>query len=312
VQIPDHDIFEQIGQGHTGVVFRARQVSLGRAVALKLLRGSAATPQRLARFHRETEALARLDHPGIVPVYETGEVGGHPYFTMQLIEGADLGQAAERLRTRHDAVMAVIAQVARALHHAHERGILHRDLKPSNIVLDGQDCPHLVDFSTALDVEEASDLTSTGVILGSPAYLSPEQAAGRKEITPASEVFSLGVILYELLTGRLPFMATTPFATALAVIQQPVTPPRRLNRSVSRWLEKVCMKCLEREPKWRYQTALELAEDLESSGQQTPARRTAQAGSAPLGALPGPPCRAGTCRKGSIRRFQDTERKMGR
>jgi hypothetical protein len=259
----DYDLLAEIGAGSAGVVYRALQRSLDRVVALKMLRpGSALSSTDVQRFRAEAEAVARLDHPHIVPVYEAGECEGRLFYTMKLIDGADLAASVAGLRHKPERVAEVMAEVASAVHHAHERGVLHRDIKPANILPDGAGEPHLLDFGLARPLDGNLSLTTTGVIVGSPAYMSPEQARGAKDLEPAADVYSLGAVLYELLTGRPPFQAATAYQTLQAVRQAPPILPRTLNRKVNRDLEAVCLKCLEKEPARRYAAAAALAEDL--------------------------------------------------
>ena len=219
----DYEILEELGRGGMGVVYKARQVSLNRFVAIKLiLAGQLASEMEVRRFRTEAEAAAKLDHPSIVPIFEIGEHEGHHFFSMKLVEGGSLSErvthatdqrsSADKSDIRDSAL--VIAQIARAVHYAHQRGVLHRDLKPSNILLDAQAQPHLTDFGLAKMLEHDSGMTYSGAIMGTPNYLPPEMAAGKaKEVTTAADVFSLGAILYELLTGRPPFREETVAAT---------------------------------------------------------------------------------------------------
>jgi eukaryotic-like serine/threonine-protein kinase len=272
----DFEIVNEIGRGGMGVVWRARQISLNRPVALKMvLRGDLAGAADRARFRSEAEAAARLAHPHIVTVHEVGDHDGQPYFAMQLIEGPTLAQRLTLGPLPPRDAAELLAKVARAVDHAHRQGILHRDLKPSNILLDAAGEPHVTDFglaklnpaTTALcAVDAASQLNNTmsGTILGTPAYMSPEQAAGRKDLTPALDVYALGCILYEALTGRPPIQAPTALDTLLLVLEQEPVPPRMLNPGVPRELEAVCLKCLSKSPASRYPSAADLADDLES------------------------------------------------
>jgi serine/threonine-protein kinase len=250
-----------------GIVYKARQRSLNRLVALKMiLRGDLATPEDRARFRTEAQALAHLDHPHIVPVHDSGEIDGQAYFSMRYVEGRTLADllAAGPLRP-HDAIR-YLAPVCRAVHYAHERGVLHRDLKPSNILLDADGQPQVTDFGLAKRVSAGEvGLTRSGAVVGTPSYMAPEQVSGsRGTPSPASDVYSLGVILYELLTGRPPFQAATPVDTMLLVLDQDPVRPRLLNPKVDPDLELICLKCLQKEPELRYGSAAALAADLEA------------------------------------------------
>jgi serine/threonine-protein kinase len=258
-RLGDYELLEEIGRGGMGVVFRARQVSLGRLVAVKvILAADIASAEELWRFRREAETVARLEHPHIIPVYETGIHQGHPYFSMKLMEG---GSFAGRPAGDARAAAEVVAVVAGAVHYAHQRDVLHRDLKPANILLDAAGRPHVADFGLARRVDDTAG-TPSGAVMGTPAYMAPEQARGEKNLTPAADVYGLGAVLYELLTGRPPFQAAAPLDALLRVIENDPDPPRRLNPRIDRRLEAVCLKCLEKEPRGRYPTAQALADDL--------------------------------------------------
>jgi WD40 repeat protein len=260
----DYEIRQELGRGGMGVVYRARQVSLNRPVALKMIKaGVLADEADLRRFQNEAEAVALLDHPGIVPVYEVGEHDGQRYFSMKLVEGGNLADRLADYRGDPRAAAGLVAEAAEAVAHAHMRGILHRDLKPANILVDGRGHPHITDFGLAKRVEADVEMTASGAILGTPAYMSPEQAAGRRgTITTATDVYGLGTILYALLTGRGPFSGDSVVDTLTAVREQPPAPPRKFNAKVPRDLEVICLKCLAKDPRRRYANAQALADDL--------------------------------------------------
>lgn len=262
----DYELYEELGRGGMGIVYKARQRSLNRVVAIKrLLASSLATLQNQARFRAEAEAAAKLNHPHIVSVFEVGSLDGQPYFSMQYVEGATLSErlAAGPMPPREAA--SLLAKACRAIHYAHQHGVLHRDLKPSNILIDAQGEPHISDFGLAKQIEDDSNLTRSGAVLGTPSYMPPEQAAGsRGQLGPASDVYSLGAILYQMLTGRPPFQAATTVDTVLLVLEQDPLPPRLVNPKADRDLELIALRALQKPPDLRYPTAAAMAEDLEA------------------------------------------------
>src|SRR5213596_3099769 len=261
----DYELLEQIGRGGQGVVFRACQKSLNRIVALKVIGlGQWATEAHLKRFRLEAEAAARLEHPGIVPIHEVGERDGSCYFSMKFVEGGQLDDVARRERMPIRSAVELIAKVARTVHYAHEHGVLHRDIKPGNILLDAKGEPLLTDFGLARLVEAENTVTRTLEVLGTPSYMAPEQAAGNNAtLTTATDVYGLGAVFYQLLTGHPPFSGGTTYETIKLLLDTEPRQPRVLNPKIDRDLSTICLNCLEKDPKRRYSSALALAEDLE-------------------------------------------------
>jgi WD40 repeat protein len=260
----DYELLSELGRGGMGVVYKARQVSLNRPVAVKMvLAGQFAGPGEVKRFQVEAENAAGLDHPNIVPIHEVGRHHGQHYYSMKLIEGGSLAAQIPRFVGDPRAAATLIATTARAVHYAHERGILHRDIKPSNILIDSQGEPQVTDFGLARRLGQDSDLTLSGAVMGSPRYMSPEQARGEKVLSVAVDVYSLGAVFYELLTATPAFMADTAIETLRLVREQEPARPSALVPRLDRDLETICLKCLEKEPAKRYASALALAEDLE-------------------------------------------------
>jgi WD40 repeat protein len=261
----DFQVLHEIGRGGMGLVYRARQRSLNRLVALKMIRSGAwATDAEVQRFRHEAEAAGGLDHPNIVAVYEVGQEQGQLYYTMRLVEGTSLAEDPRRYRDDPHRAVRLMACVARAVHHAHQRGILHRDLKPSNILVDCEGVPHVTDFGLAKRLQNDPSLTQTGALVGTPSYMAPEQAAGRKgAVSTASDVFSLGAVLYTLVAGQPPFRGDTPLAVLEQVRSHDPAALTGGDRRVDRDLETIVRKCLEKDPHARYPSAAALAEDLE-------------------------------------------------
>jgi tetratricopeptide (TPR) repeat protein len=297
--IPGYEVLAELGRGGMGIVYQARQLNLGRCVALKmLLPGASADRESAARFRTEAEAVAHLQHPNIVQIYEVGDQGGRPFFTMEHIAGGSLARRLNGNPQSADAAAALVETLARAIHFAHQRGIIHRDLKPGNILLQMQNAecrmqnekpdpafcilhsafcmPMITDFGLAKRMEGGAGLTQSGAIVGSPSYMAPEQASGdTRNVGPAADTYALGAILYEMLTGRPPFKAETPIDTVLQTLREDPVTPRRLQSKVPADLETICLKCLAKDPAKRYESALALAEDLRRFQDKKPIRARA-------------------------------------
>ncbi len=260
----DFELLKVLGQGGMGVVYKARQQSLSRLVAVKMIRaGTWASDDEVRRFRNEAEAVANLDHPQIVTIHEVGEHDGRHYFSMKLIDGPSLAETLPRYKADPRAAARLMSEVVLAVHHAHQRGILHRDLKPSNILLDAEGRPHVTDFGLAKRIEGGGDLSASGFVMGTPAYTSPEQASGnRNSVTIAADVHGLGAVLYAMLTGRPPHEGESVAETLKRVLEQQPERPRLVNSLVPQDLETICLKCLEKDPKRRYDSAASLAGDL--------------------------------------------------
>ncbi|MDX2038440.1 MAG: protein kinase [Isosphaeraceae bacterium] len=263
--VGDYELLSVLGQGGMGVVYRARQVSLNRLVAVKMIRNADfASEEQLRRFALEAESVAHLDHPGIVPIYEIGRHEDQRYFSMKLIEGSSLEKRLPECPAHPRRSVELVVGIADAISHAHQRGILHRDLKPANVLIDDEGRPHVTDFGLAKRIQEDDGLSASGTVLGTPAYMSPEQALGRvHHLTTSTDVYGLGAILYAVLTGHAPFSADSALQTLEQVRHTPPVPPSRRNATLPKDLEVITLKCLEKEASRRYPTARELADDLQ-------------------------------------------------
>jgi tetratricopeptide (TPR) repeat protein/predicted Ser/Thr protein kinase len=281
LRIGGYELLEEIGRGGMGVVWKARQEGANRVVAVKLVRPDPlGGEEQVRRFRNEAEIVAQLDHRHIVPLYDVGEYGGAVYFSMKLLDGGSLADRLSHFTADPRAAARIVAEVARAVHHAHQRGVLHRDLKPSNILLDADGRPHVTDFGLAKRIEVDSSLTQSGALVGTPSYMAPEQTSARKgAVTTATDVHGLGAVLYALLTGRPPFQAETVLETLEQVKSRDPDPPRSRSPRVDPDLETVCLKCLQKEPERRYVSAEAVADDLQRwlDGQPLQARPLARA-----------------------------------
>ncbi len=262
--VPGYEILGELGRGGMGVVYKARHLKLGRVVALKMiLAGGHAGAADLARFKTEAEAVARLQHPNIVQIFEVGEHGGLPFLSLEFCGGGSLDKKLAGTPLPPKEAAALVETLARAVQAAHDKGVVHRDLKPANVLLTEDSTPKITDFGLAKKLDADAGQTRTGAVMGTPSYMAPEQAGGKTaEMGPACDVYSLGAILYECLTGRPPFKAATTLETLQQVMADDPVPPRQLQPKTPRDLETVCLKCLEKQPGRRYGTAPELAEEL--------------------------------------------------
>jgi serine/threonine protein kinase len=266
ITVPGYQILGELGRGGMGVVYQARHLALQRLVALKMvLTGQHSGKTELTRFHTEAEAIARLQHPNIIQIYEVGEHENIPFFSLEFCPGGSLDRKLGGTPLLPEQAAGLVRTLAEAIHAAHQAGIVHRDLKPANVLLAADGAPKITDFGLArkLDGNPDGGPTQTGTILGTPGYMAPEQASGQcRELGPAADIYALGAILYECLTGRPPFQAATPLETILLVARTEPVPPSQLQPRTSRELETICLKCLQKDPARRYPTALALAEDL--------------------------------------------------
>ncbi len=273
-EIGDYRLLEVVGRGGMGVVYRAQQLSLNRTVAVKMiLENRPSNPENHQRFFAEAEANARLEHPGIVSIFEVSEFRGQPFFSMQFVQGETLADRLKQGPLRQRDAARIMVDVCRAIDFAHGQGVMHRDIKPSNILIDSQDQVRVTDFGLAKLTDSGDNLTRTGAVIGTPSYMSPEQAAGSSsQLGPRSDVYSLGTVLYHLLTGRPPFIADSPMQLALQVLEHDPPPPRLLEPSVDRDLEMIVARSIQKPPDLRYTSAGEMADDLESFLRDEPVR----------------------------------------
>jgi serine/threonine protein kinase len=263
-QVPGYEILEELGRGGMGAVYKARQVKLNRIVALKMiLSGEHAGSDQLERFRTEAEVVARLQHPNILQIFEVGECDGLPFLSLEFLDGGSLSDDLDGTPWPTRAAARLVEDLAQAIHAAHEHNVVHRDLKPGNVLLTHERVPKIADFGLAKRLDTDAQQTRSGAILGTPSYMAPEQAGGKPEqIGPPVDIYALGAILYELLTGRPPFKAETPLDTIFQVLDDSPVPPCQLRPKLPRDLETICLTCLRKAPRLRYASALALAEDL--------------------------------------------------
>ena len=289
---PGYTIEGVLGRGGMGIVYKAQQLKANRVVALKMILTSKhASVQDQVRFQMEAEAVARLQHPNIVQLHEVGEQDGMPFFSLEYCEGGSLDQKLTHWTPTAAEAVALVETLARAMHHAHLRGVVHRDLKPANVLLTGEGTPKITDFGLAKNLESVSEISRSGIIMGTPPYMAPEQAEGKfRDTGPATDVYALGTLLYEMLAGQPPFQGETPYRTIEQVLNEEPQPPSRLRPGVPRDAETICLKCLRKQPGQRYVSAEALANDLRHYLQGVPI--TAR----PIGRLSAPGAGAGETR----------------
>jgi serine/threonine protein kinase len=263
-QFGDYELLHEVARGGMGVVYKARQVSLNRVVAIKMiLRGNLAGREDIERFALEAKAVARLTHPQIVVIHDVGQYGDQHFYTMEFVEGRSLADLIRSGPVAPRKAAEYVEQVAKAIHFAHQNGVVHRDIKPSNVLIDESGRARVTDFGLAKHVDRGEELTLSGEILGTPAYMAPEQITNRRgEIGPACDIYGMGVLLYELMTARVPFKGRDQFDTLLQVLDCEPQSPRKINSNVPRELEMICFKCMDKDPQRRYASASELADDL--------------------------------------------------
>jgi serine/threonine protein kinase len=272
-QIPGHTILEVLGRGGMGVVYKARDLQRKRLVALKMiLVGGHAGQQELARFRMEAQAIARLQHPNIVQLYEVSESEGHPFFSLELVETGSLADQLDGTPWPARKAARLVRTLARAVHHAHEHDIIHRDLKPANVLLAADGMPKITDFGLARQLDTSGCQTPSDAVLGTPSYMAPEQAGQAKHVGPGADVYALGAILYELLTGQPPFQGATTFDIIMQVVADDPLAPRLLRPNLPADLETICLKCLHKDPNHRYPSAKALANDLRRFVEDEPVR----------------------------------------